>query len=644
MLPSGLVYSRLFVALAFTLALGLADPVGAGIRVRALLPEKPALRVLAIGLNEYKFLPSLQFPIGDATLIAEALSSIPNRAEIRANTVLSNPSRQEILTEVVQIAQSLGPDETAVIFYAGHSEFSEVDGHPILFPVDARPRMSGAYGSAGAAYGSADASVPDGATRQVSAADIENELFFADLISAFAPEDRVIFIGDGCHFDTTGLGTLAELLPNLAILSSSKADEIATDGVNEIGHSPFAYHLSRAITSPVPDHDKDDRLSLEEIFVHIYPSVASPEVTGFSQHPSIFGRYVHRAFLALAQKPYEVIALDSDVVALLGNLSLSEINGAQVQSVSFNSDGRALRLGEQEMGFLNSGLNVFRGLKQEVRVWFEDGRLTRYEAPYRRSHAILFAIDDYERVTDPRGRPATGLQQLEGMVDRAKELGRLFEGFGFERVTVFPDAEASSAAIEAELKKYWDGGVFEEVDRLIFYFGGHGVEYSQQTVLATYDYDRKRKALTTFRANNLVQSHAEFLAPKHVLILLDVCHAGLAIYKTLTDDSVDAEESELIRLSRIRDDTQSRSRNIFVAGTGAEEALWENGGIFTQYLIRALQGAADNNSDGIIQFSEYTEWVRHHVSFKASRSGHQQKPSFMVMEHHGDGRVLFELD
>lgn len=630
------ILSRIFLVLGSLLAQGFAEPVRAGLDL-GLLPEKPVLRVLAIGINDYDFEMPLQFPAGDAELIADALSRIPNRAEIRASTVLKNPNRREIIAAVAREARALGPNETAVIFYAGHSAFSESDGQPVLLPRDARLRVGGTSGSAARIE-------PDTQTRQVSGSDIENALLFADLIAAFEPDDHVIFIGDGCYFDTTGLAILAETLPNLAILSSSKVDETAIDGIPEIGHSPFAYHFAQAITSPVPDYDKDDRLSLEEIYVHIYPSVASPQMTGFSQHPSIFGRYVHRAFLAQAQKPYEEIELEADAFALLGDLSLSAINGATVNSVSFDWEKQTLRLGEQEMGFLNSGLNVFRGLKKEVRVWFEDGRLTRFEKPYDRSHAILFAIDDYERVSDPDGRPATGLQQLEGMVDRAKELGRVLESSGFERVTVLTDVDADSSAIEAELKKYWDGGVYEEVDRLVFYFGGHGVEYSTQTVLATYDYDPERKALTTFRANDLVQSQAEFLSPKHVLFLLDVCHAGLAIYKTLSDSSVDKEGSELIRLSRIRDDTESRSRNIFVAGTGAEEALWQNGGIFTEYLIRALQGEADNNSDGIIQFSEYTEWVRHHVSFRASRSGHHQKPSFMVMEHHGDGRVLFQLD
>jgi hypothetical protein len=125
--------------------------------------------------------------------------------------------------------------------------------------------------------------------------------------------------------------------------------------------------------------------------------------------------------------------------------------------------------------------------------------------------------------------------------------------------------------------------------------------------LVTYDYDRKRPPLTTFDAVDLPQSQSRNIAAHHVLYALDVCQAGLAVYRHMGDES--KEETDFARLSVIRANVEEPPRNILVAGTESEDAVWSNGGIFTQALIRGLEGGAEHGS-GVITFDELKAYVR----------------------------------
>src|SRR3972149_518300 len=49
-------------------------------------------------------------------------------------------------------------------------------------------------------------------------------------------------------------------------------------------------------------------------------------------------------------------------------------------------------------------------------------------------------------------------------------------------------------------------------------------------------------------------------------------------------------------------------------------------GIFSYYLVRGLQGAADLNRDGIVTLQELYEYVEQQVSRKARAAGGKQNP------------------
>jgi hypothetical protein len=142
---------------------------------------------------------------------------------------------------------------------------------------------------------------------------------------------------------------------------------------------------------------------------------------------------------------------------------------------------------------------------------------------------------------------------------------------------------------------------------------------------------------------DLTTRHARNIAAHHMLIALDACHAGLAIYHSLDTDIDEKRLKRFRTLSVIRSYTEPKARNVLLAGTEEQKAVWENGGIFTQALIDGLQGKADWNNDHIIQFEELALHVRNQVVAKASETGVRQEPKEYVIDSLGKGKVVFLL-
>jgi uncharacterized caspase-like protein len=185
-----------------------------------------------------------------------------------------------------------------------------------------------------------------------------------------------------------------------------------------------------------------------------------------------------------------------------------------------------------------------------------------------------------------------------------------------------------------------------EADRLLFYFGGHGgMTIDEKTpFLVTYDYNPKMQTSTSFLMRDLTTRQAENIATHQVIMLLDACHAGLVKADLGNDMDFDEKKNKKFReLSIIRAETEPRARNLILAGTGEQRALWENGGVFTQVLIDGLMGGADLNGDGLIQFEELGIFVKNGVVEKTSTFGVRQEPVAFPLDRYGTGRVLFEV-
>ena len=336
-----------------------------------------------------------------------------------------------------------------------------------------------------------------------------------------------------------------------------------------------------------------------------------------------------------------MVSFDGGLPAELNRAPHVSLNGTPATIEDINQNEVTFLGIDPEL--LQNGINILSTPKREYLYWLEKQRLRRFETPYKRSYAVLIAIDDYDRERDPKRGP-TGYRQLSMMVQHAEELRKLLETLGFppENIITLYNQKASLAAIEETLGSFWEGGPRAEADRLFVYFGGHGDVTKKKTgYLVTYDHQVERPTRTNLLMRDLTDRQFHNLDIHHVLVAVDACSSGLALPSALNGDLDEETLRRFRKLSIIRADTSSPARNILVAGTRFQEALWENGGIFTKALVQGLRGPADMNKDGIVQFNELALYVRNRVTTKADMTGTKQVPQHYHADYFGSGNFLF---
>ncbi len=594
----------------------------------------PQMHVLIIGASDYKVAHALQGPTKDAKLVAQAITELGTRAQILSFRAIYEPSKAQALAALKEVAELAKISKSPVVIYwAGHSYFDEKDDRLHLFPVD----------------GSFDSSPSGGMA-------VSNSIEFSDdLLSLFSRDTRILFLGDGCHIGEALVGQVAKQYPNLVVLSSSKVDEEVVDVVPSLKHGALAYFLAEALRSPIVDVDGDGLLSVDDIFMHVYPRVveavrrASLSIT---QHPTLFGRFSHRLQIASVLTP--MVAGDRVALKFVGGVpseirqtSRLKFNGQDVPVSTSATSGDLIEIAGADLNKLGNGLNeVSWGDEgQKFRIWKENRELARFQVPYKNSHAILIAVDDYGPADIPRTEK---LKNLGGMVAQARNLGNVLRELGFDHIVELYDKDATRQKIDDVLRTYWHDGENESVDRLFIYYGGHGLSARDatgrdQSLLATYDYNLSRKTTSTFHTNDLKIRHSENIAANHVMVALDVCHSGLVTTKMSRNDDV-LPITDSGRLGQIEAEIKKKARNFLVAGTSDQEALYDNGGIFTAKLIEALKGEADDG-DGLMAFGEIARWVKKEVITLIHTSskfrGQRQVPDFDKLGDIGRGEMLF---
>ncbi len=197
----------------------------------AVLPE-PTLgtgrkRALLIGNNAYAApIPALETPIADVTRIA---GIVEKRFGYQAN-VLRNAGKEAILAALNRLAGESRPEDSVLIFYAGHGYQMDDTGMGFWIPVDASVKTAKGW---------------------ISNDDI------ARLLAAI-PARQIILVSDSCFS-----GTLAkekklqaathlvpeEVLRRRSVLVMTSGDEEPVSDEGKEGHSIFAWNLIRALES-----------------------------------------------------------------------------------------------------------------------------------------------------------------------------------------------------------------------------------------------------------------------------------------------------------------------------------------------------------------------------------------------------------
>ncbi|MBL8305454.1 MAG: caspase family protein [Rubrivivax sp.] len=206
-----------------------ARPADGRRRVRtAALPAIERKLAVLIGVNDYRdsAVPALKGAIPDARAVRDLLEGRLGYE----TTVLENPSREAMVRALNKVALDAGPNDSVIVYYAGHGVLVPVDGVETGYwlPSD----------------------VDSGEPRTwLANADI------ARLIAAIGAR-QVMLVSDSCYSGTlagrervqvSAAGDAEDMLKRRAavVMSSGGEEPVADEGRN--GHSVFAWHFMQAL-------------------------------------------------------------------------------------------------------------------------------------------------------------------------------------------------------------------------------------------------------------------------------------------------------------------------------------------------------------------------------------------------------------
>ncbi len=236
---------------------------------------------------------------------------------------------------------------------------------------------------------------------------------------------------------------------------------------------------------------------------------------------------------------------------------------------------------------------------------------------YNKSYAVIIGINNYEK-----------WPSLEYAVNDAKSMEKKLKSLGFETTTLI-DQNAGKDNILKVLGDELPRKVGKN-DRVIIFFAGHGqteqlADDSQMGYIVPVDADTSN-IFSTAISMDQVRTVARRLKAKHVLYLIDSCYAGLGLTRS---GSIPASEKDYLRKI-----TSRKAHQMLVAGGRGERAHEKGGhGVFTKYVLEALDGAADRDEKGYITFSDISSYVKPKVSHQTRNS---QVPQYGNIDGEGD--------
>lgn len=186
-------------------------------------------------------------------------------------------------------------------------------------------------------------------------------------------------------------------------------------------------------------------------------------------------------------------------------------------------------------------------------------------------------------------------------------------------------------------------------DSLVLFFAGHGhtltTEYadgppSRRGYILPFDADRPGGSAEKWLRLDTWLSEVAHLPPRHILVILDACHSGIALDRAAIrrrDAGAAGDAIESLRARRSRRVITSALHDQYAMDSGPRPGH----SLFTGCLIEALtHDLAAEKQRPLVTGSEIGLHLQHRVSALASS---QQTPDFGELELHNRGELIVEL-
>ncbi len=251
-----------------------------------------------------------------------------------------------------------------------------------------------------------------------------------------------------------------------------------------------------------------------------------------------------------------------------------------------------------------------------------------------RSARNVIAVIGIDRYQHQSWRPLTNA------VSDARGAAELFVKLGFEQVAALYNDQATSEAIEGLVTD--DLTRLGAEDSLVLFYAGHGSTRSHQlgdeVVKTGYivPFDASDRTATRIDLDGWLRAVA-LLPAKHILVILDACHSGIALdpVSKWRDGGAPPE----LPLSALR---ARRSRRIITSALDNELAL-DSGprhghSLFTGCLLEALTHGVGRPGRRVITTSELGLYLQARVE---EYPGSRQTPDFGAFDFDDRGEMVF---
>jgi tetratricopeptide (TPR) repeat protein len=230
------------------------------------------------------------------------------------------------------------------------------------------------------------------------------------------------------------------------------------------------------------------------------------------------------------------------------------------------------------------------------------------------TYALLIGISKYEK-------PELSLQFAERDASvfadflKSPRAG----GLALNNVLLLTDSKATTAAVRLGFQDFLKRRA-TKADTVIILVAGHGTVDGKDAYILTYDSDPQDLKSTALPMAELQSLFEEQLTKVgRVLLFVDVCKAGTI--GTIQNNTVNATvenfknlEGELLGIMGSRRKELSREGPEFGGGHGA----------FSYFVLKGLEGAADENGDGAVTGEELIRYVTTQVPRATGEKQHPQ--------------------
>lgn len=226
-----------------------------------------------------------------------------------------------------------------------------------------------------------------------------------------------------------------------------------------------------------------------------------------------------------------------------------------------------------------------------------------------KSYAVVIGVSQY-----PKLKPEQQLKFTERDADSMFSVLISKEGGNFkqENVKKLVGAKATLANIKREIET-WLPAVTNDDDRVIIYFAGHGFVYKGKVYLAPTDFDYNDPVRTGYSADDLSAAFGSKIKGKWKVLLTDSCHSGAVNYAEGDAQTINGKLADLNRSTFML--TASRDRELSYEGP----EFGGGHGIFTYFVVKGMEGEADESHDGIVTADELSNYVQRNVREESSK-------------------------